>query len=94
MASRFEFGSKRAVCTFIGFLVIFGALLALHQRFSILNFAVIAMLWAFYLICSVVIVIRMWRTRSNPDEFWKSAHGGEASVLRLARNVVKTVRGR
>jgi hypothetical protein len=32
-----------------------------------------ALLLTFFLIGSVAIFIRMWRTRGNPDDFWKSA---------------------
>jgi protein-S-isoprenylcysteine O-methyltransferase Ste14 len=75
MASRLRFGSVRALLTFTGFLFVVG--ISVELRSGIINYAV----WAFLLISSVGILIRMWRRRGSPDEFWKSAHGGQIAFL-------------
>jgi hypothetical protein len=77
MASRLQFGSVRALLTFIGFLLVFGILVELDKGSGIINDALRVLLWAFLLIGSVVILIHMWRTRGSPHEFWKSAHRGQ-----------------
>lgn len=81
MASRLQFGSVRALLTFIGFLLISGILAELDKGSGIINNALRVLLWAFLLIGSVGILIRMWRTRGSPDGFWKSAHGGQIAIL-------------
>lgn len=75
MAAPVQFGSVRALLTFMGFLFVVG--ISVELRSGIINYAV----WAFLLIGSVVILFRMWRTRGSPDEFWKSAHGGQLAFL-------------
>ena len=79
MASRLQFG-LRALLTFIGFLLVFGILVELDKGSGIISNALRALLWALLLIGSVVILIRMWRTRGSP-KFWNSAHGGQIAVL-------------
>jgi hypothetical protein len=81
MASRLQFDSVRALLIFIGFLLVFGILVELDKGSGIINYALRVLLWAFLLIGSVVILIRMWRTRGRPAEFWNSAHGGQIAIL-------------
>jgi hypothetical protein len=77
MASRLQVGSSRAFLTFVGFLLV----VASSIKFRIIEHAVTVLLLAFLLIGSVVILIRMWRTRGSLDQFWKSAHGGQTAFL-------------
>jgi hypothetical protein len=82
MASRLQFGSMRALLTFIGFLLVFGILVELEKGSGIIRVLWLALWLAFLFIGSVAILIRMWRTRGSPDEFWKSAHrGGQIGFL-------------
>jgi hypothetical protein len=81
MASRLQFGSVRALLTFIGFLLVFGILVQMDKGSGIINYALRVLWWAFLLIGSIVILIRMWRTRGSLDKFWKSAHGGQVGIL-------------
>jgi hypothetical protein len=81
MGSRLQFGSVRALLTFIGFLLVFGILTAADKRYGIISVLWVALLLAFLLIGSVANLIRMWRTRGTPNEFWKSAHRGQIGFL-------------
>jgi hypothetical protein len=82
MASRLQFGSLRAFLTFIGFLLVFGILAELDKSSHVLRVLWLALWLTFLLIASVVILIRMWRRRGDPGEFWKLAHrGGQIGLL-------------
>jgi hypothetical protein len=82
MSSRLKFGSVRALLTFVGFLVVFGVLVELDKGSRAVGVLWITLWCTFLLIASVLVLIRMWRMRGSPDEFWKSAHrGGQIGVL-------------
>jgi hypothetical protein len=67
--------------TFIGFLLVFGILAAADKHHGIISVIWVALLLAFLLIGSVANLIRMWRSRGTPNEFWKSAHRGQIGFL-------------
>jgi membrane protein implicated in regulation of membrane protease activity len=82
MVLRLQFGSVRALLTFIGFLLVFGILAGAAKSFPALNVLWVALWLVFLLLGSVAILFRMWRRRGNPDDYWRSAHrGGQIGFL-------------
>ena len=67
----------------LGFWLAFSIIVTLDQTFGrpyfdhFLRDAV----WGFFLVGSVMILVRMWRSRGDEKEFWRAAHGGQLSVL-------------
>ena len=82
MAPRLQFGSMRALLTFIGFVIVFGILVQLSKGFPALRVLWVALWFIFLLGGSIAILIRMWHARGISGEFWRSAHrGGQTGFL-------------
>jgi hypothetical protein len=81
MGPRLQLGSRRALLTFIGFVLVFGILAEFNKEYSIINYIWLTVRLVFLLVLSSVIIILMWRKRARPDEFWRSAHRGQIGAL-------------
>jgi hypothetical protein len=54
-------------------LIVLGVSIALDSR--AIDAALISVVWTFYLVVTVLVLWKMWRTRGDEKKSWESGHG-------------------
>ena len=73
--------SMKSLFAFFGFCILFSVMVALNQAGGHFDSFVPDAVLGFFLFGSFIIVVRMWRSRGDRKEFWRTAHWGQLSVL-------------
>lgn len=79
---NFRFSLKSFIVAFL-ICIGFGVLAAADQDLghAYFDYALRDAILAFYLIGSLIIIVHMWRSRGNQDNFWRVAHRGQLGVV-------------